>query len=566
MFVIAGCVVLLVFLLAACGRGQSAAGTSGGADRSNFNALGTFPLVKEKETINVMAAQVRPELNYDTNLMTLFYENKTNVHVNWSVLPIDQFRDRVNLALASNEPIDCIISGGHLNTRFQMIEVMKLANEGLILPLQDLIETDSIYFKKNLDETPGWREVITHPNGGIYNFPSSNDCFHCQYYGKMWINKEFMRNLNLQTPTTVDEFRNMLIAFRDRDANGNGDPNDEIPLLGANDNFSAYVSTYLMNAFVYDDGENRLYLDNGRVTASFMQPEFRDGLRYLNRLYNDRLITRDSFTMDRGVRAQVNSTKYESVIGAMPNSTHGNLGTRPAGQPVRWIDYDLIPPLKGPNGLQITRYHYYDKFQTDRPAGFIPSTSKNPALIVRWLDWLVSYDGTIMLMFGEKGVGWRDADPGATGPDGRPALYQNITIPTTDPNYGNIIWDQYFPYYRSADFRLSQQAPDDMWASDGTGAERVLFQRTLSYYAPYGIARENLIPPLYYAEEEVSDVATLTTNINTYVQESIAKFVVGDLNVETDWNQYLNELRNLGADRYLQIIQRTYDNSAFARR
>jgi len=46
----------------------------------------------------------------------------------------------------------------------------------------------------------------------------------------------------------------------------------------------------------------------------------------------------------------------------------------------------------------------------------------------------------------------------------------------------------------------------------------------------------------------------------------MAKFIVGDLNVETDWNRYLTELKNLGVDRYLQIMQKTYDNSAFAKK
>jgi putative aldouronate transport system substrate-binding protein len=571
---ITGGVLVLTVLLAACGRGSGSGGSGAGGstarpdsiDRSNFTDLGTYPVVKEKVTINVLRAQTGAQFNADTNLMTQFYENKTGVHVNWTVIPPEQFKERANLALASEEPLDCIISGGHLDTRFQMIEVMKLAEQELILPIQDLIETDSIYFKKILDETPGWRQVITHPSGGIYNFPASNDCFHCQYYGKMWVNLEFLKNLNLQIPTTTQEFHDMLLAFKNQDANGNGDPNDEIPMLGTNDNFSAYVSTYLMSAFVYDDGENRLYLEDGKVVAAYQKPEFQDGLRYLHQLFSEGLISRDSFTIGRSTRAQMNSTKYESIVGALPNSTHGNLGTREAGQPVRWIDYEPIKPLVGPKGLQITRYHYYDKFQTDRPAGFIPATSKNPALIIRWLDWLVSNEGTMMLFLGEKEQGWTDADPGSTGPDGRPAVYQTIPMSPDSPYYGNFTWDQYVPYYRSAEFRLTQQTPEDMRSPDGLGAERLLYMKTLENYAPYGMALENLIPPLYYQEEEISDVATLTTNINTYVQESLAKFVVGDMNIETDWGRFQNELNNLGIDRYLQIIQKTYDNSAFAKK
>jgi hypothetical protein len=49
----------------------------------------------------------------------------------------------------------------------------------------------------------------------------------------------------------------------------------------------------------------------------------------------------------------------------------------------------------------------------------------------------------------------------------------------------------------------------------------------------------------------------MAANINTYVEESIAKFVVGDINIDRDWTTFQNNLRNMGLDRYLQIIQNT---------
>ena len=56
----------------------------------------------------------------------------------------------------------------------------------------------------------------------------------------------------------------------------------------------------------------------------------------------------------------------------------------------------------------------------------------------------------------------------------------------------------------------------------------------------------------------------LQTNINTYVEESIAQFLVGQKDVEADWDAYLAELQNMRLDRYLEIIQNTYDASAFS--
>ena len=558
---------LLILIIAggawASGGAQRDTGTPV-VDRSNFNALGTFPLVKQKENVTIMIGEGSSTFNGETNWMSKFYEEKTNVHTNFVVAPLEQFKERVNLALASSERIDAVIAANSGMTAYTFNEYMRFAEQGVILPIQDYIETDTIYIKNNLKLQEGWREVLTLPNGNIYAFPSLNDCYHCRYYGKMWINMEFMKNLNLRVPTTLEEFRQMLIAFRDRDANGNGDPNDEIPMMASYDHFGARVDTFLVSAFIYDDGENRLFLDNGKVVAAFMQPEFQDGLRYLNQLYREGLIARDSFTLNRNERILLNSTKYESIIGAMPNIHHG-LGNRESGEPVRWIDYEPIVPLKGPNGLQVTRYDHYQKFMITEAAGFIPVTCRNPALIMRMVDWFQTEEGNIILRYGEKGVGWDDADPGATGPDGSPAKIKPLTVPNTNPYYGNLIWGSRFPNYSTYQFRNLAQAAADMRAEDGSGLERFLEQMSRERYEPYAQKVENLLPPLYYSGDNVLEMTSMTTNINTYVEESIAKFVVGDLNIDTGWAAYLANLRNLGVDRYLQIIQNTYNASAFAK-
>jgi putative aldouronate transport system substrate-binding protein len=449
---------------------------------------------------------------------------------------------------------------------FSPTEVMRFAEQGVILPVQDLIETDSIYFKQRLGEYEGWRELITLPNGSIYTLPSLNECYHCMYYGKMWINKLFLRNVGIDKyPTTIEEFHDMLVAFRDKDANGNGDPNDEVPFMGAVGGYSSKVDTYIMSAFVFDDGENRLYLDRGKVTAAFTKSEFQEGLRVLHQWYREGLIAPESFTQSWDTRYKANSVKYESIVGAHPFEHMFNLGNREDGQPVRWIDYEAIPPLVGPRGLQITRHGYYTKFQYDWPAGFIPATAKNPALVIRWLDWFMSDEGTLTLMKGGKGISWTDADPGATGPDGRPARFKNIIMNPGDPYYGNTSFGQNFPNFSSSEFRNMDQTADDMLAPDGSGAERYLYVISRDNYAPYAADISMLIPPLFYSPENASEMAMLTTNINTYVDECIAKFVVGDMNVETDWNRFQNELRNLGIDRYLSLIQAAYDSSAFAK-
>ena len=541
---------------------KSPSDTSGTQEDEKYAVLGEFPIVKEKETISVYT-YVGTDQNHDTNWMTAYYEEKTNVAVKWVVAPIEQFRDKLNLSLAGGDAIDLVISGGNSTVAINMPLLLKYANQGVILPLEDLIENDTIYFKQRLNEYQGWREAITTPEGHIYSFPSLNECYHCMYYGKMWINQVFLENVGLDNPTTTEEFHQMLIAFRDQDANGNGDPNDEIPMIGAIDSFGAKIDTFLMSAFIYDDGENRLFLDNGTVTAAFAQPEFREGLRYLNDLYNDGLIYKESFTQNRTTRNQINSQKYESLAGAMPNIHHG-IGNRGDGEPVRWLDYMPIKPLVGPNGLQITRYDHYAKFQTILTSGLIPATCKDPRLVIRWLDWFMSDEGTMMLLWGPEDIGWEKPDEGSKGIDGTPAKFKTIRLEQDHQYYNNLSWGQKFPNFYTSEMKNGLQQPDDMLAEDGSGLEAFLYKYSLEHYAPYGAPIEMLIPPLFYSETMISEQAMLATNINTYVEESIARFIIGDMNIETNWETYLNELNALGLARYLEIVQTTYNESSFA--
>jgi putative aldouronate transport system substrate-binding protein len=124
------------------------------------------------------------------------------------------------------------------------------------------------------------------------------------------------------------------------------------------------------------------------------------------------------------------------------------------------------------------------------------------------------------------------------------------------------------PLYRPAAYWGKNQAGDWTKFTDGRFNEAFLYQRTATNYQPYGMPEQNLVPPLWYSPEEISDIAMFRTNVNTYVDESIAKFTVGDLNInsDADWNNFQAQLRSIGIDRYLQIIQRTYDASAFAKK
>ena len=56
-----------------------------------------------------------------------------------------------------------------------------------------------------------------------------------------------------------------------------------------------------------------------------------------------------------------------------------------------------------------------------------------------------------------------------------------------------------------------------------------------------------------------NEVATLQTNIDSYVQQNALQFVTGSKNIDTDWDAYVKGLDGLGLKRYLEIQQTAYD-------
>lgn len=48
-----------------------------------------------------------------------------------------------------------------------------------------------------------------------------------------YINTKWLENLGLEMPTTLEEPHSVLVAFKEQDANGNGDPTTKSPSLSA---------------------------------------------------------------------------------------------------------------------------------------------------------------------------------------------------------------------------------------------------------------------------------------------------------------------------------------------
>ena len=134
--------------------------------------------------------------------------------------------------------------------------------------------------------------------------------------GRAWINHTWMERLNLETPETTEELRAVLQAFKDQDANGNGDPNDEYPWMGCNNTWRGFGDEYIMNSFVQYNRDTPYYIDDdGNVQAAYDKDAYREGLRYWHSLVEANLFDPTSFSQTVNQLKQVFEDPECSKVG-----------------------------------------------------------------------------------------------------------------------------------------------------------------------------------------------------------------------------------------------------------
>ncbi|MCZ8515245.1 ABC transporter substrate-binding protein [Paenibacillus filicis] len=529
-----------VVVLSGCSSDSGKGGeTAGSKSKSAVNPAGQFPIVNEKVNLKVLVKGNSSVEDFATNEFTKWLEEKTNIHIQWEVAPEKSATEKLNLVLSSGDYPDVIMGFGVSPT-----QMMIFGTQGVFLPLNKLIDQYGVETKRMFQETPSSKDLITAPDGNIYALPQVNECYHCFLSQRMWIYKPWLDKLGLQMPTTTEEFYQVLKAFKTKDPNGNGKA-DEIPMAGDPINFRDGVDSFLMNSFIYNPADKRLYLDNGKVDVSFNKPAFKEGLKYLRMLYSEGLISPLSFTQDANQLKQMGESEVP-ILGASSGHNMGAVATL-NGKSGRWLQYVAVPPLKGPNGVQIAAYNPYS---VSNGQYVITKSAKNPEAAFRLADFLYNQETTLRSVQGRIGNEIRWAEKGEIGINGKPAIWKQLV------GWGqvqNVHWSQTGPSYRTSDLRLGEAASPDQ------PLEPTLYKETKEKMEPYKVSVDKVLPPLFFTADQASELADLDKVINDHVKEMIARFVTGDADLDKGWDAYVKNLDNMNLKRYLEIYQTAYD-------
>lgn len=508
----------------------------------------TFPL-KEKLNLKVMtqSSPLAPD-NPNDKLIWKRLEEKLNVHIDWTSYTWDTYSERRNLKIASGELPDAFFDAG-----FSDSDILKYAKDGVILPIEDLIDNYMPNLKAILDKHPEYRSFITAPDGHIYTLPwieelgAGKESIHSTDTIP-WINTTWLDNLDLEMPKTTEEFLNVLKAFKEKDADGDGNPTNEIPMSFIYDQGGEDMKS-LLGAFGYGDNwDHTVVRNDGTVIFTLAQDGYKTAVKWLSDMYSEGLIDIDVFSQDWSTYlAKGSDYKY----GVYFTWDMGNITGFKAGdysKPESIVsDYAPMPALEGLNGWKnITRTN---GFGLDRGKFAISSTNKNLELTAKWIDQMYEPLQSAQNNWGTYGDDTQENIFELTTKNGYDFL-KHLPLDNVSP------WELRQKTFVAGPLAILDEYYNKYITKPDDAAWRLNILKDI--YVKDMKMNDNY-PRVFYKEADQKRIIEIELELIPYATRSIAEMIQTGV-TDKKWKEYINQLYDLGLQEWLDIKQEYYDN------
>lgn len=493
----------------------------------------TFPLSEEGITLKFMSATTT-SITTKFSDMQVFkdYEELTNIHIDFTEIPSESWGEQVQLSLASGDYPD-VYAGGVATIDSGLIK--EYAEQGVIIPLNDLIDKYTVNIKKYLEENEELRKLCTMADGNIYSIPTLEENFNRTFI-QLVINKTWLDQLGMDYPKTLDEFCDYLRAVKSTDMDGNGVLDEAgLSVIAAD---SSYLN-YLMGSFGTLDTGNHLYItDDDDVLFSPITDEYREFLEYMHDMYAEGLIDPESFTQDQ-TQFQAKASSSSGVAASLQFLSI-SMGANPI------CDYDIAPILTNNEGYSewpkngVINDLYLNSFS-------ITSANEHPIETIQWLDyWMDNGENGITMRYGTKGEYWDYMEDGEHW-----QVYGEhpVTGETLDASAVSKVSPQALvvPFWQFSD-TFSYRYDD---------VDYVVEKRdTQEWYDPY---LSNPYPTVYMSDDDSTELSSISMDLNNYINSQETLFITEGF-TDDEWNAYVERCKELGCERYLEICTLYYED------
>lgn len=529
-----------------CGSGKSSAKLNDGSFKEVDASTLEFPL-KEKATLTGTISYPA-NTESDPNKRTIFkrLQEKTNVEIDWTAIQADQWSDKISLEMANTKNMtDFIFSAG-----FSDNDLLKYTKQGVIIPLEEYIDAYMPNLQAVFEKYPEYRTMCTDTEGHIWALPwieqLGNEKTAIQTIGNMsFINKKWLDFLNLEVPTTVDEFEQVLIAFRDHAS----EIQAEFGIDGSIIPMSCIVNdgdqdpSLIINGFGegYGDADKARHIavtNDKEVICSATQDGYKEGIEWLHKLYEEGLIDTESFTQEWSTYVAKGKSGRYGVCFSWDVANIDNLE-----------DWVPLPALTA-DTRNITPQNGSFTSGFDRGRCVVTAVAENPALVCAWLDQMYDPFQSPQNNWGTYGEDddfdifelSKNAEGGemlkhAPLGDASPVEVREAESVGGPLAVLNDYYDVYVTCPDDAQYRLD-------WIKE--------------YYTP-DMNLDYVYPNVFMNQEDTKKLSDLQTDIEKLINANKSDWIMNGF-TDDDWNQYLSELDGYGLEEYLQIFQKYLDD------
>ena len=537
----------LTALLMACAMLLSFAAAAGAEEGSYYNTEG-YPICNE--VIDVTMAGPLPSGLEDWTKVVLIenFKNDLGINITCQFYNSEDWSTQLTLMIASDELTD-MVGGAGMN----MLDANEWGAEGYLVNFNEYRDMTP-NMNKYLEQYPAAEAYMTAPDGGIYTIPKIS-LDETDRFSRTFINKKWLANVGMEVPKTMDELYEVLKAFKEQDANGNGDPNDEIPYLYASGYeaservlMSAYgIHTSEINYILQADADGKVYLAN-------TTDAYKEYMKWMARAFSEGLIEQEAFVVEG---TTINDRASKDLYGFY------GCGSAPYVVAVTDISYDaenFVGVAALTSELNETPTAGLASLISETGVVAISTTSPYKEALVRMVDYMYTDEGELAGTFGKDGqtFDWqhndildvdvpkmRVFDDCASGEETR---YKYATLNGT---LALIEWNN--------DRRALFTAPIEDVQSDEILNEYGWAALVALAVREDGIQQVDCFPKLSYTAEEANERATLRADLENYLKQAKAQFMTGEIDVEEGWDNFVNTVNGMGLERLIEIEQAAYD-------
>ncbi len=434
------------------------------------------------------------------------------------------------------EALNLMLAGGVIPDIVGSSRIKDFVNqygpEGAFVPLNDLIAEHAPNLQAFFDERPEIASAISAADGNMYYIPYLPDGKYGRAY---FIRTDWLEQLGLERPETVEELEAVLIAFRDGDPNGNGQA-DEVPYFARQWPELIRLVTLWDGRSSGSDTYHDFYVEGDQLVHPYAQEGYREGIANLARWYEMGLVDAEVFTRGSSTRDYLLGENLGGMTHDWFASTSG-YNTTLAGE-IEGFAFEALAPPASVSGVRMEEHRRIPI----KPDGWaIGASNEHQIETIKYFDFWFTEEGRRLANFGVEGQQYTMVDGEATFTE----EFLTNDEPVNKQLYRVGAQLQARGYYQ--DYRYEAQWSNE-FALEG-----------IALYDEGDYLVDQFLGVAFNADEQRVYDRTFSS-IRDYMLERQQGWILGNSDVNEDWDAYIATLNDMGYQELLEVM-----NSAYSR-